>query len=204
MMCRLRSANATSLSQRHCNTSNPAPEHDRGRYFIKVHTAEHAFGMCHPRLLALVLRSGPVADPFDSPCRDQNRKENIMHGTHKLSTRVRAAALFGGAGLLAISIIPAQPASADLAQCAATLSPDTVAVGAQPVNVGFTLSEQIGKVSNITVDEGSGLRVTTFNPDESVMQINANSGVPGSWQVRFAGEAEQTCTGTISVKTLDR
>jgi hypothetical protein len=123
-----------------------------------------------------------------------------MHGTQKLSTRLRAIALFGGAGLLAVSMVRATPASADLAQCAATLSPDTVSVGAEPATVGYTLSEQIGKVGAITVDEGSGLRVATFNPDESTLQLNTNSGVPGSWQVRFAGEAEQTCTGTINVK----
>ena len=127
-----------------------------------------------------------------------------MHGTQKLSTRIRAAALFGGAGLLVISMIRAQPASAHLAQCVAALSPDTVTVGAEPAVVGFSLSEQIGKVGNIAVDEGSGLRVTTFNPDEAIMQINANGGVPGSWQVRFAGEAEKTCTGTINVKASMR
>ena len=122
-----------------------------------------------------------------------------MHGTQKLSTRIRALTLFGGVGMLALSMIRAEPASADL-QCTATLSPDTVAVGAEPVTAGYTLSEQIGTVGSVTVDEGSGLRVTSFNPDESTLQLNTNSGIPGSWQVRFTGEAEQTCIGTITVK----
>lgn len=123
-----------------------------------------------------------------------------MQGPQTITKRIRALALFGGAGLLALSMVRADPASAGLPQCAASLSPDTVSVGAEPATVGYALSEQIGKVGSITVDEGSGLRVVSFNPDEAVMQLNTNSGVPGSWQVRFAGEAEQTCTGTINVK----
>jgi hypothetical protein len=126
-----------------------------------------------------------------------------MHGTQRLSNRTRALALLGSAGLIALSIARAQPVSAHLQQCAATLSPDTVTVGAQSVGVSYALSEQIGKVGVITVDEGSGLTVVSFNADESVMQLNTNSGVPGSWEVRFAGEAEKTCTGRLAVKVAN-
>ncbi|MGH7501772.1 MAG: hypothetical protein ACREL7_08445 [Longimicrobiales bacterium] len=125
-----------------------------------------------------------------------------MHGTHKLSTRIRALALFGGAGLVALTMVRAQPASADLPQCAATLTPDSVSIGAEPVSVGYSLSEQIGVVGGISVDEGSGLQVASFNPDESTLELNTSSGIPGSWQVSFAGEEEKTCSGTVHVKAM--
>jgi hypothetical protein len=91
------------------------------------------------------------------------------------------------------------PASADTRPCTATLNPDTISAGTSTVEVGYTLSEEIGKVTAVAAPEDSGVRVSSFDPDASSLSVNATDAKAGDWTLSFAGDPEKSCSGTLTV-----
>lgn len=109
-------------------------------------------------------------------------------------------ATFVLAGALAIGM---KPAHADL-QCIATLSPDTVLRGTDPVNVTYSLSEPIGSIEGVIPDEGSGIVVSAVDSTQSALTLDTNTAEAGSWQLTFHGSEQRSCTGRIHVAGIQR
>jgi hypothetical protein len=101
---------------------------------------------------------------------------------------------------MATAAVRPAPDNARMA-CTAALDPDTIFATAEPVTVGFTLSEQIGKVSQVTPDADSKLKVTGVDPEKSIVGLDPSSAVPGKWALTFHGEA-QTCAGDLYIALM--
>jgi hypothetical protein len=105
--------------------------------------------------------------------------------------------------VLAGAIASGTDRSAERMQCIATLTPDSVLRGADPVNVTYGLSEPIGSVSRVMPDQGSGIIVTAVDSAQSLLTLDTNAAEAGSWNLTFHGSEERTCGGTIYVRGME-
>jgi len=114
----------------------------------------------------------------------------------------RSIPILAALAVIAVGAAAVRPAADDARMpCTAALDPDTIFATADPVTVGFTLSEQIGKVSHVNADSESKLKVTGVDAEKSTVGLDPSSAVPGKWALTFHGEA-QTCAGDLYIALM--
>lgn len=118
----------------------------------------------------------------------------------------------GAVGLLALVVLngPAElPAAAPdgepeavLAECELTLRPAEVPQGPEAPVVRATLSEEIGEIRGVSVQERSQVQVEEVeapSPNVLVITLRTEEAEAGQWTVTVEGENGQ-CTGRLTVQ----
>lgn len=103
-----------------------------------------------------------------------------------------------GAILVATAATPGTGAATP-EPCTAAIQPDSVKIRQEPMTVTYALSEDIGPLVSVTPPEDSGLEVLAFHDEDKALELDTGGALEGAWTLRFVGDAELTCTGTLTV-----
>jgi len=106
---------------------------------------------------------------------------------------------------IGVALVTSRPSDALIDQaCAATFEPPTIPTGSEAATAFYSLSESIGEPLHMTTEEGSGLRVVRVDMAMATLTLSTVDARPGTWEITFHGEAEQTCAGSIDVIQSER
>ena len=86
-----------------------------------------------------------------------------------------------------------------VAPCTATFQPDSIRILQEPTTVAYGLSEDIGGITAVVPADESGIEVLAFNVEDKTLNLNTGGALEGVWTLRFVGDAELTCSGTVTV-----
>ncbi len=110
-------------------------------------------------------------------------------------------------GILALSALAAamavaahtQPSLAEVQQettCEAYVYPDSAPAQSEPVEIRARLSADIGEVTQVEVDDESGLaigKIETTEADSIVVSVDTSKAIAGGWTLHFRGD-QGVCT----------
>ncbi len=119
-----------------------------------------------------------------------------LHGRVVAGLAACAATLWLAAGLQAK---PRQPVASP--QCTITLTPESVTVAMEPVEVQARYTTSVGDSISVNVPGESGIQVvsaTKGDDDSATITFDTSSGQAGEWPLTLTGESGE-CRGTINV-----
>jgi hypothetical protein len=121
-----------------------------------------------------------------------------------MNSRIGGTALLAAvAAATTVAITAASPgdAASDTASmpCTATFQPDSVHIRQEPMTIVYELSEDVGQVTSVMPPEDSGLEVLSYSVEDRTLDLDTGGALEGAWTLRFVGDAELTCAGTLNV-----
>lgn len=113
---------------------------------------------------------------------------------------------FPGLGSSSATLAAAPDTEVTVIQCEVTLDPGVVRPGDRPVTVVARLSEEVGQIGEVSVENRSGIGVAEVEQvDLPVVRLtlDTSEAQEGAWQVTLTGEGGQ-CTGRLRVESPGR
>ncbi len=86
--------------------------------------------------------------------------------------------------------------------CEAYVYPDSARAQSEPIEIRARLSADIGEVTQVEIEEASGLaigRVETTESDSIVVSLDTSGAIAGSWTLFFKGD-QGICTASWIVE----
>jgi len=83
--------------------------------------------------------------------------------------------------------------------CTTMFQPDSIAIRQEPVTIGYSLSDDIGRIQAVMPPEDSGIRVNTFSVQDQTLELETGRAVEGAWTLNFIGDGDLTCSGMLNV-----
>lgn len=120
---------------------------------------------------------------------------------HRAPARTKAGHTFFslGVGLLLLAWIAAPGPTVPMTDCELAFEPGQVQAGSESTTVQAVPSEEIGEVTGVTVDRGSGLAITLADGPPLHLDVNASEANEGEWTVTLNREEEALCSGPLTV-----